>query len=262
MNKANKVSKVTLMAALVFVSLIYLRVKTVTANIGQSSQSKASVGAQIEFVNIPAGQFLMGSENGDYNRKPVHRVRISRPFEMGKYEVTQAQWQAIMGNNPRRLKGANLPVEDVSWNAVQEFIKKLNARNDGYTYRLPTEAEWEYACRAGETGDYSGKLDEIAWYQDNSGEKTHAVGTRKANAWGLHDMYGNVYEWCQDRYGKDYYEQSPNQDPAGPDVGTHRVIRGGCFVDTGEMVRLGGRDGFHPEGSLQFLGFRLVRTAR
>jgi formylglycine-generating enzyme required for sulfatase activity len=135
------------------------------------------------FVLIPGGEFSMGGDRF-YPEQPVHKVRISKAFEMGKYQVTQEQWQAVMGNNPSYFTGANLPVEMVSWNDVQEFIKKLNAKKDGYSYRLPTEAEWEYACRAGTTGNYAGNLDDMAWYDKNSGGKTHPVGQKKPNAWG------------------------------------------------------------------------------
>jgi hypothetical protein len=128
-------------------------------------------GVSIEFVPVPAGSFPMGSANGDRDEKPVHWVTISRPFHLGKYEVTQAQWQAVMGNNPSHFTGANLPVESVSWEDAQEFLRRLNARNDGYTYRLPSEAEWEYACRAGTTGEYAGELDALAWYGNNAGRR-------------------------------------------------------------------------------------------
>src|SRR6185369_5352120 len=171
-------------------------------------RTKIDVGA---FSQIPAGEFMMGSANGGLfgEQKPVHKVRISRPFEMGKNEVTQEQWQAVMGNNPSYFKGANLPIETVSWNDVQEFIKKLNAQSDGYNYRLPTEAEWEYACRAGRNGDYAEDLSETSWYEKNSESKTHGVGQKKANGWGLFDMQGNVSEWCQDWFAEDYYSRSP-----------------------------------------------------
>src|SRR5688572_10735614 len=158
------------------------------------------------FVKIPAGEFLMGSDNGEDNEKPAHRVVISRGFEMGKYEVTQAEWEALMGSNPSKFKGTDLPVEQVSWDDAQSFIKAMNARNDGYEYRLPTDAEWEYAARAGATGDYggTGNLSEMGWYGGNSGGKTHPVGGKTANAWGLYDMHGNSWEWCQDCDDKYY----------------------------------------------------------
>jgi formylglycine-generating enzyme required for sulfatase activity len=180
----------------------------------------------INFARISAGEFQMGFGNSG-DESPVHRVKISRDFEMGKCEVTQAQWQAVMSNNPSSFKGDNLPVENVSWNDAQEFIRKLNQADSKYQYRLPTEAEWEYACRAGTTGDYAGNLDDMAWYSNNSGSKTHAVGQKQANKWGLYDMHGNVWEWCQDWYDSNYYRQSPGADPTGPTAGSIRVYRGG-----------------------------------
>jgi formylglycine-generating enzyme required for sulfatase activity len=157
----------------------------------------------MDFVLIPAGKFMMGSDTGDNDEKPVHEVRISKPFYLGKYEVTQGQWQAVLGNNPSNFKGdANLPVGNVSWEDVQEFIRKLNAKEGGTKYRLPTEAEWEYAARAGTTTAYSygndvSQLKEYAWYAENAGGKTHPVGQKEPNAWGLHDKHGNVWEWVQ-----------------------------------------------------------------
>lgn len=192
---------------------------------------------KMDFVFIPAGEFMMGSEVSVLE-KPVHRVRISRPFYMGKYEVTQGQWQAVMGNNPSKFKGNDdLPVECVSWIDCQEFCKKLSEKV-GRTVRLPTEAEWEYACRAGSTGkfcfgDAESELDDYAWYSKNSDRRTHPVGTRKPNAWGLCDMHGNVWEWCQDWHDAFYYEQSPVMDPKGPTSGSDHLWRGGawgCFV--------------------------------
>jgi len=214
------------------------------------------------FVGLPAGEFMMGSANGNADEKPVHRIRLSHPFEMGKYEVTQAQWEAVMGNNPSEFKGANLPVENVSWDDAQEFIQRLNARNDGYIYRLPTEAEWEYACRAGSSGNYAGKLAAMAWYDDDSDNTTHPVGTKKPNAWGLCDMYGNVFEWCQDWYDSNYYAQSPTVDPQGPQSGSFRVKRGGSWVFPASFSRSAARDLYSPVYHFNFLGFRLVRTPR
>jgi formylglycine-generating enzyme required for sulfatase activity len=164
----------------------------------------------MEFVLIQAWTFQMGSNNGEPNEKPVHMVRISRPFYLGKYEVTQAQWEAVMGNNPSQFKGdPNSPVENVSWDDVQEFIKRLkrlNTRESGVKYRLPREAEWEYAAQAGTTTAYSfgndpSQLGEYAWYGENANGETHPVGQKKPNPWGLYDMHGNVWEWVQDWYG-------------------------------------------------------------
>ncbi len=239
------------------------------------------------YVRVPAGSFLMGSTTGNADEKPAHRVRISRPFEMGKYEVTQAQWVVVMGNNPSNFKGPNLPVENVSWEDVQIFIQKLNDQTDKYTYRLPTEAEWEYACRAGSTGDYAGTLDSMAWYGDNSGlqrfnasevwkadntgymnkllnnkSQTHPVGLKQANAWGLHDMYGNVWEWCQDLYAETYYGKSLESDPQGPGSGASRVRRGGSWYNFASSCRSSQRDKFRPDASFSNIGFRLVRTPR
>ena len=167
----------------------------------------------IEFVQIPAGEFLMGSEARDYER-PVTQVRISRGYWLGKHEVTQAEWEAVMGSNPSNFDecGPNCPVEEVSWDDVQEFIRRLNAAVGEERYRLPTEAEWEYAARAGTSEDtYAGNLTDpygrdpvlegIAWYRRNSGGRTQPVGQKAPNAWGLYDMLGNVYEWVQDWYG-------------------------------------------------------------
>jgi formylglycine-generating enzyme required for sulfatase activity len=174
----------------------------------------------IEFVKIAPGEFSMGCSDGDTacneDEKPSHKVKLTKSFELGKYEVTQAQYQAVMGANPSTIKGENRPVETVSRMDAQDFLDRLNARNDGYRYRLPTEAEWEYAARAGSTGPYAGALDDIAWYAGNSGDETHPVGQRKPNRWGLYDMEGNVREWVSDWYSRTYYTSSPSVDPTGP----------------------------------------------
>jgi formylglycine-generating enzyme required for sulfatase activity len=215
-----------------------------------------------QFVLIPAGEFLMGSENGDSNERPIHRVWISRDFEMGKYPVTQAQWEAVMGSNPSHFNGADRPVEKVSWNDVQRFIDKLNQWDSKYQYRLPTEAEWEYACRAGSTGDYAGDLEAMAWYFDKSGDGTHPVGQKQPNAWGLYDMHGNVWEWVQDWYDSGYYAQSPAADPQGPTSGSHQVLRGGGWDGYAQNCRSAARDSGSPADRYGSLGLRLVRTAR
>ncbi|NQT39791.1 MAG: formylglycine-generating enzyme family protein, partial [Planctomycetes bacterium] len=161
-------------------------------------------GVELDLVLIPAGSFLMGDDRA----KPVHKVRITKPFYLGKYEVTQEQWEAVMGSNPSNFKGAKNPVEQVSWDNCQQFLVKLNAKSGGQggKFVLPTEAQWEYACRAGSTGkfcfgDDEKQLGEYAWYGENSGSKTHPVGEKKPNTFGLHDMHGNVWEWCHDWYG-------------------------------------------------------------
>jgi formylglycine-generating enzyme required for sulfatase activity len=187
--------------------------------------------AGMEFVAIPAGEFMMGCSTGDQqcaaDENPRHRVQITKGFEMGKYEVTQAQWLALMPNNPSSDKGDSRPVETVSKLDALDFIAKLNAQKDGYVYRLPTEAEWEYAARAGLDAPYSGPLDEVAWYAENSGDETHPVGQKKPNAWGLYDMEGNVREWVSDLYAANYYNASPAADPTGPAPGAFGRGQGG-----------------------------------
>ena len=184
------------------------------------AQSPLKNAIGMEFVRVAPGEFTMGCSsndpqcNGDEN--PRHRVQITKGFEIGKYEVTQAQWVALMQSNPSSGKGDTRPVESVSKIEAQDFITKLNARNDGYRYRLPTEAEWEYAARAGMDAPYSGPLDQVAWYAANSEDETHPVGQKKPNAWGLYDTQGNVREWVSDFYSSVYYGMSPAVDPIGP----------------------------------------------
>lgn len=231
----------------------------------------------MEFAYVPAGSFMMGSENGGPDEKPVHRVTIREGFYMGRYEVTQAEWQEVMGTNPSYFKGDNLPVEQVSWDDAQKFIRTLNERADGSTYRLPTEAEWEYAARAGTTGDYAGNLDAMAWYYENAGDarlsgewnsdkeiannnRTHLVGQKQPNAWGLYDMYGNVSEWVQDWDGN--YPSGESTDPQGAASGSRRVIRGCGWGDPAADCRSAARGADPPGNRESNLGFRLVRTLR
>lgn len=223
----------------------------------------------MEFVPIPAGSFTMGSEKRK-DEQPVHRVTISQGFLMGRYEVTAAEWKAVMGREPNSFKGDLLPVQFVSWNEAQEFIRRLNQMNDGYSYRLPTEAEWEYACRAGTTTEYADELEWIAWYAENSNDKLHKVGYKHPNAWGLYDMEGNIWEYCQDWYSENYYAQSPAVDPLGPASGQQRVERGGSYRDLGPVsaaydnsdLRSAARRGINPAGLSDNEGFRLVAVVR
>jgi len=198
---------------------------------------------------------MMGCSEGDEecnaDEKPAHRVQITKTFEVGKYEVTQAQWESVMGSNPSTIKGSDHPVETVNKNEVHDFLGRLNARNDGYRYRLPTEAEWEYAARAGTTGAYAGTLNEIAWYGGNSEDETHPVGRKKPNAWGLYDMEGNVREWVEDLYARNYYNNSPATDPTGPQAG-QRGDAGGFRGAPGG--RRGGRGGFGGPGGVPGAG--------
>jgi formylglycine-generating enzyme required for sulfatase activity len=222
---------------------------------------------EIEFVRIPAGRFMMGCSQGDgqcyADEKPQHEVQITRSFQLGKYEVTQGQWAKVMGSNPSKFKGEDrLPVEEVSWNDVQSFIAKLNALNDGYRYRLPTEAEWEYASRGGTTGVYYGSLDEVGWYEKNSGSKTHPVGQKQPNGFELYDMLGNVWEWCSDWYDQSYYGSSPGSDPKGPDSAQNRVLRGGSWDDLSSNARASSRVRVVAFVRGNAIGFRLCREPR
>ena len=227
----------------------------------------------MEFVWVPAGEYRMGSTGrfASSDESPVTRVRISRGFWLGKYEVTQRQWQAVMGRNPSHFRncGRECPVERVSWNDVQAFIGRLNARSRGRPYRLPTEAEWEYAARAGTgTDTYAGDVrrsrgndpvvNRIAWYDENSGKRSHRVGRKAANAWGLHDLLGNVAEWVGDRYGR--YLGGAVTDPAGLGSGSARVFRGGGWNNNARDCRSGSRNRVSPGDRYEDLGFRLLRT--
>ena len=212
----------------------------------------------MEFVWVRGVCYQMGSNDGSGDERPVHKVCID-DYYIGRYEVTQKQWRTIMGNNPSRLEGENNPVEMVSWNDIQKYIKKLNSQS-GRFYRLPTEAEWEYAARGGQDHIYSGSNDVavVAWYDGNSGGKTHPVGRRKANGFGLYDMSGNVWEWCSDWYGENYYSNSPSTNPSGSIIGTERICRGGCWSNAPSRVRVVDRYSKYPGLRYGNLGFRLV----
>ena len=203
----------------------------------------------------------MGSnENSD--EKPIHSVTLS-DFLIGKYEVTQKQWRDVTGNDPSYFKNCdNCPIEQVSWNDIQEFIQKLNQKT-GKNYRLPTEAEWEYAARGGKKrkgyiSSGSNSLGDVAWYTDNSGSKTHPAGQKQPNELGLFDMSGNVWEWCSDWYGSDYYQSSPSSNPKGASTGSNRVLRGGSWFDYALYCRTALRNYFYPGNRDFFIGFRLA----
>jgi formylglycine-generating enzyme required for sulfatase activity len=227
---------------------------------------KNTIGA--EFVLIPAGSFTMGSNTGAEDEKPPHKVKISQSFYLQTTPVTQGQWQKVMGNNPSNFKdcGADCPVEEVSWDDTQKFIKKLNDKEGTDTYRLPTEAEWEYAVRAETTtefsfGDDAGQLGKYAWFEENSNEKTHPVGSKKPNSWGLYDMHGNVDEWVEDDWHGNY-NGAPSDGSAWIDKprGAYRVLRGGGWFLGAHGCRSATRFYGTPAVRGPLFGFRLARS--
>jgi formylglycine-generating enzyme required for sulfatase activity len=228
----------------------------------------------MKLVLIPAGEFLMGSaesaralpepqSEGEY---PQHRVRLNQPFYLGVHELTQQQYERVMGVHPSYSKGPQHPVQNVSWDDAVKFCDTLSALPEewaaGRTYRLPTEAEWEYACRAGTTTHYSfgddpAVLGDYAWFQANASEGTHTVGQKRPNAWGLYDMHGNLWEWCADWFGEDYYEHSTVDDPTGPATGTVRMHRGGCWLAPASYCRSAYRFTYQPPHGI-LVGFRVA----
>ena len=248
---------------------------------GQQPEIKNITSLPVSMVYINGGTFLMGSPAGEQGRStnegPQHQVTVSS-FYIGKYPVTQEQYQEVMKTNPSDFKGANLPVERVSWLDAIEYCNKLSLK-EGLTpvytikgsnitwdrsangYRLPTEAEWEYACRAGtETPFYSGaSVDEAGWHSGNSGRRTRPVGEKQPNPWGLYDMHGNILEWCWDFLGD--YSKGEQTDPLGAASGSTRVYRGGCWQFSAAQARSAYRFGNTPNLRINFVGFRLVRSA-
>lgn len=233
---------------------------------GISSHTKQVLQRLIDnMVKVEGGTLSMGSTQGERDEKPVHQVRLS-DFCIGKYEVTQEEWKAVMGANPSRFTGNNkYPVENISWNDCQKFIKNLNDLT-GLQFRLPTEAEWEYAAQGGNKSQgyiYSGSntVGYVAWYWKNSDKKTHQVGTKAPNELGIYDMTGNVWEWCNDWYNSSYYSSSPADNPTGPATGSFRVRRGGSWFYDADGCRVTNRDGNYPDFRYYYLGFRLACSA-
>lgn len=223
----------------------------------------------MEFVHIPPGTFMMGSpeeELGRVDNEILHQVRLTKGFFMQTTPVTQKQWNLLVKKNPSKFRddGDDCPAERVSWHDVQKFIGKMNQRKNAKKYRLPTEAEWEYACRAGtDTAYYFGndadELERYAWYNENSENRTHPVRQLEPNEWGLYDMHGNVWEWCLDLYGK--YSSDSVTDPGGSSSGRGRVIRGGSWYFGANYCRSALRGGSNPDNGKSNLGFRLLMLA-
>jgi formylglycine-generating enzyme required for sulfatase activity len=220
-------------------------------------------GATMEMIYCAPGSFMMGSpedEEGRVDDEFLHQVTLTKGFWLGKYPVTQEQWESVMDYNPSEDECDDCPVDSVSWEDCKEFIKEINSAK-GLDARFPTEAEWEYACRAGTEGAYSGTgdLDDMGWYDENSDDETHPVGEKEPNAWGFHDMHGNVYEWCGDWYGS--YPHGVVTDPKGPSSGDYRVLRGGCWSYSAGDCRSASRGCNTPGSGNGDCGFRLCCSA-
>lgn len=241
---------------------------TPTATASPSPTPDNSPPVKMEFVNIPSGSFEMGSASfARQNEEPVHTVKING-FQMQKTELTQHQWLEVMKEMPTNCRGKlfnplifgkNKPMICASWIDVQKYISRLNAKKDGFKYRLPSEAEWEYAARAGTKSDDIEDLDAVAWNLTNSDDTSHVVATKKPNAFGLYDMLGNVVEWVNDWYEERYYEQSPKANPPGPKTGTEKTLRGGSWNQNNAASHYAFRFGDAPDYRNSFYGFRLVR---
>ena len=231
-----------------------------TAPVSVRKAGEAKIFDGVEFVYIPSGSFTMGSPSSEAGRESdetQHRVTISKGYWLSKYEVTQSEWESVMGDNPSEFKGSNNPVENVSFDDIQGYLAKK-----GTGYRLPTESEWEYACRGGSSMVFSFKgsassLGSYAWHCGNSGKKTHPVGQKLPNPWGLYDMQNNVWEWCSDWYGD--YPSGSVTDPTGSSSGQYRVIRGGSWHNPSRSSRSANRGNDIPEDRYNNSGFRLAR---
>jgi formylglycine-generating enzyme required for sulfatase activity len=252
--------------AIIILCLLSTAVFAQTPSKKRAAASKRVAG-EPEMVFVKGGTFIMGCTNEQSNNctkkeLPPHSVTVNS-FSIGKYEVTQAQWEAVMGNNPSHFKGDSLPVEQVNWDDIQGFIRKLNTRTSN-VYRLPTEAEWAYAARGGNVSQgytYSGSnnIDDVAWYWGNSGGTPHAVGTKSPNELGIYDMTGNIVEWCNDWYGD--YSSLPQTNPKGAKSGVGRVVRGGGWGNNARYIDVSYRYYGAPGDRSYGLGFRLVCTS-
>ena len=257
------------------IQFIMVMVALVFNGYAEQPKEKITNTLGMELVLIQPGQFMMGSpedEPGRNSGEKPHQVNLTKPFYLQTTEVTQAQWKALMGKNPASNKrcGESCPVEEVSWEDAQEFVRKLNQKEGTDKYRLPTEAEWEYACRAGSTTafpnggitklqcDRDDNLDSIGWYCGNSNNMIQPVAGKKPNAWGLYDMLGNVQEWCQDWFGA--YPDDEVVNPKGPKKGSYRVMRGGVWYSPARDARCASRFGSPPHYRFQHIGFRLCMT--
>ncbi|MGB5987129.1 MAG: formylglycine-generating enzyme family protein [Desulfobacterales bacterium] len=223
----------------------------------------------IELVPLPAGSFTLGgdpvAEQADENERPRHLVTFHSNFSMGKYPVTQAQWQMLMASNPSHFQDADRPVEMVSHSDALRFIERLNQKESTQAYRLPTEAQWEYAARAGSRSTYCFgpermKLGQYAWYRNNSEAGTHPVGQLLPNGWNLYDMHGNVHEWCLDWFDRNYYARSPEVDPQGPARGLARSLRGGDWGSADWYCRCASRSLSSADRRSPRVGFRVVKV--
>ncbi len=224
-------------------------------------------GVELDLAGIPAGTFAMGTDPGaprfQRDEGPVTTVHITRPFWLARTELTQAQWEAMDMPNNSYHRGANRPVTNATWEQAMEYCRRLTKHErrvgrlpDGYAYTLPTEAQWEYACRAGGNGDYAGELNDLGWYSGNSEGETHPVAQKRPNAWGLYDMHGNVLEWCRDWYGG--YAGGQRDDPKGASEGSVRVIRGGSWGYGAVFCRSAYRVRLRPDSKWVIVGFRVA----
>lgn len=263
--------------------LVAFTAHTLAAALPELGRNFTLAAPALDLVWIAPGEFLLGSPDNENSRGldegPQTHVTVTRGFWLGRTEVTQAQWRSVMGTNPSRFHGDTLPVEQASWNEAAEFCRRITERERaggrlpaGYVYALPTEAQWEYAAKAGAGGAFTGKVDGLAWHDQNSGPTTHPVATKKPNALGLHDTLGNVWEWCADWYRADFYKKSGHDNPTGPaseeeardENGiAQRVARGGSFlsgVDNGADYRPSARKKAAPDYAACDLGFRCARS--